>query len=79
MIIKCNNCEPKPFKKCCDKCRDQPYKCFVCDIIIKERDRTNHLSKYYTNPDLYKTCCSCKIYKQISYFRYKTENRSLCT
>ena len=32
------------------------------------------MSDHYNNPDLEITRLSCKIYKHISYFRYKTEN-----
>ena len=65
MILKGNNWEHTKWSKCRDKCRDQPYKYFICDIKIKARDRTNHMSEHYKNTDLYITCCSCKIHKHI--------------
>ena len=48
-----------------DKWRDQLVvdECCISDIIMKEKDRTNHISEHHDNADLYKTCCSCKIYK----------------
>ena len=46
MIFMCNNCEHKPLSKCCDKCKDQPYNCFIFEILIKERGRTNHMSEH---------------------------------
>ena len=79
MVLKCNICEHEPWSKGWHKCRDQHYNCFICDILIKERNRTNYMSEHYNNPDLYITCCSCKIHKQISYFRFKTQKCRLCT
>ena len=36
------------------------------------------MSQRYNNPDLYKTCSLCKIYKHIFYFRFKEEKCRLC-
>ena len=78
MLPKCLNCRDKQWKNCCYKCREQPYECFICNGIIKERDRNSHISKHYEEVGLYLTCSMCKVEKRISYFRFKTNNCRLC-
>ena len=46
-------------------------KSFICDIIRRERDRTDHLSEHNKNQDPYITFSLCKVYKHISHFRFK--------
>ena len=78
MISKCSNCRDKQCKDSCYKYREQRYECFICNGIIKERDRNSHINKHYEEVRLYLTCSMCKVMKHISYFRFKTNKCRLC-
>ena len=59
MLSKFLNCGDKQWKDCCYKFREQPYKCFICKVVIQEKDGNYHMSKQF------KLCCSiCKLNKQ---------------
>ena len=54
---KCDKCK----NKACDECQS-----IVCDEIITYRERHNHMSKHYNDPDQYLTCHKCKVNKYLS-------------
>ena len=74
MILKFDNGEHIQWSKCCDECKDQPYRCFICDNIMRGRGKNNHMSELLNNRNLYVTSCSCKVYTYISYFRFQLQN-----
>ena len=79
MLSKCLNCRDKQWKDCCFKSREQPYECFICNRITKERDRNSHISQHYEEARLYLTWfCMFNVNKDISYFRFKTNKCRLC-
>ena len=78
MLSKCLSCKNKQWKDCCYKFREPPYDFFICNDIIRERDRNSHMSRHYEEVDLYLTCSMCKPNKHISYFRLKTNKCRLC-
>ena len=78
MLSKCLNCRDKQWKECCYKCTEQPYESFICKVVIKEKDRNEHMSKHYNEAWLYLTCSMCKLNKHISCFRFKTNKCRLC-
>ena len=51
---------------------------FICNVIIKNRDRNSQISKHYEEAGLYLNCSICKVNKHISYFRLKTNKCRLC-
>ena len=78
MLSKFLSCMNKQWKDCCYKCREQPYDCFICNDIIRERDRNSHMSRHYEEVDLCLACSVCKLNKHNSYFRFKTNKCRLC-
>ena len=58
---KCDKCKNKAWCWSCDECQSKPLSCFVCDEIITYRERHNHMSKNYNDPDQYLTCHKCKV------------------
>ena len=72
MLSKCRNCRDKQWKECCYKSREQPYECFICEVVIKKKDRIDHMSKHYKEADIYLTCSMCRLNKHISFFSFKT-------
>ena len=68
---KCNNCKNKAWCWSCDECQSKPLSCFVCDENITYRERHNHMSKHYNDPDQYLACKKCNVNKHISHYRFK--------
>ena len=76
--MKCNNCKNKPWKKCCENCKELEYSCYICNILVQVKNYIGHLEEHYKNPDLYITCKMCNVYKHISFFRFRNAKCKLC-
>ena len=46
--------------------------------IVKVNDYIKHLEEHYVNPDQYLECNMCKVYKHISFFRFRNGRCRLC-
>ena len=53
MKRKCNKCINKPWKECCNNCKELEYSCFVCKNMVKVKDYIEHLGYHYSDPDQY--------------------------
>ena len=73
----CDKCKNKPWKQCCNDCKEIEY-CYVCKDIAKVKDYIKHLGEHYGNPDQYLECNMCKVYKHISFFRFRNRRCRLC-
>ena len=47
-------------------------------MVIKEKDRKDHMSKHYNEAESYLTSSMCKHNKHIFYFKFKTNKCRLC-
>ena len=72
MKMKCDKCINKPWKECCNKCKELEYSCYVCKNMVKVKDYIEHLGYHYSDPDQYLTCSMCNVYKHISYIDLET-------
>ena len=54
--LKCGGCKDKSWIKCCDKCLDSLFECYICKGYFKNRDYINHMNIHYNDPILYITC-----------------------
>ena len=54
-----DTCKNKAWCWSCDECQSKPLSCFVCEEIKTYRERRNHMSKHYNDPDQYLTCHKC--------------------
>ena len=70
--MKCNRCKYKTWNECCDDCKEKKYSCYKCSDVVKVKENIEHLSKRYDNPDFYLICIIRKVYKHISYFRFRS-------
>ena len=78
MKMKCNKCINKPWKECCNNCKELDYFCYVCKKMVKEKDYIEHLGYHYSDPDQYLTCSMCNVYKHISLYRFRNRKCRLC-
>ena len=69
---KCKN------KDCCNDCKELEYCCYICNDIVKVKDYIKHLEDHYVNPNQYLECNMCKVYKYISFFRFRNGRCRLC-
>ena len=69
--MKCKKCKYKPWKECCNDCKELDYCCYVWNDIVKLKDYIKRLGEHYVNPDQYLECNMCKDYKHISFFRFR--------
>ena len=51
--MKCDKCKNKPWKECCNDCKELDYCCYICKDIVKVKDYIKHLREHYVNPDQY--------------------------
>ena len=71
--IKCDERKNKSWaqsRNWCQGKQGKPYQCFICNRVIKYKDKHNHLLEHYNNPNQYLTCRKCKLYKHISKYRF---------
>ena len=56
------------------------YSCYICEGVVKVKNYIGHLEEHYNNPYQYLTCNinMCKVYKHISFFRYRNAKDRLC-
>ena len=40
--MKCNNCKNKPWKKCCENCKELEYSCYICNSLVKVKNYIGH-------------------------------------
>ena len=76
--MKCDKCKNKPWKECCDNCKELEYSCCICENVVKVEDYIEHLGKHYNDKKLYLTCCMCGVNKHISYYRFRNAKCRLC-
>ena len=76
--MKCNKCKNKPWKECCNDCKELDYSCYICNDICKIKDYIKHFGEHYDNPDQYLECNVCKVSKHISFFRFTNGRCRLC-
>ena len=77
MKMKCNKCINKPWKKCCNNCKELEYSCYIFKNMVKVKDFIEHLGYDYSDPDQYLTCSMCNVYKHISLYRFRNRKRRL--
>ena len=75
---KCDKCKNKAWCWSCDDCQSKPLSCFVCDEIITYRERHNHMSKHYNDPDQYLVSKKSNVNKHISHYRFKHYTCRIC-
>ena len=68
VVVKINH---ESWRKCCDKCLDSLFECYICKGYFKNRDYNNHMNIHYNDPSLYITCNMCNENQNISGFRFK--------
>ena len=78
MKMKCNKCINKPWKECCNNCKELEYSCYVCKNMVKVEDYIENLGYHYSDPDQYLTCNMCNVYKHISLYRFRNRKCRLC-
>ena len=78
MKKKCNKCINKPWKECCNNCKELEYSCYVFKNMVKVKDYIEHLGYHYSDPDQYLTCSMCNVYKHISLYRFRNRKCRLC-
>ena len=71
MKMNCNKCLNKPWKECCNSCKELLYCCYVCKNVVKMKDFIEHLGYHYSDPDQYLACSMCSVSKHISINRYR--------
>ena len=76
--MKCDKNKNKPWKVCCDNCKELEYSCYVCENVVKVKYYIEHLGKHYNDKNLYITCCKCGVNKHISYYRFRNAKCRLC-
>ena len=76
--MKCDKCLNKPWKECCNNCKELEYSCYVCKNTVKVKDYIEHLGYHYSDPDQYLTCSMCNVYKHISLYRFRNRKCRLC-
>ena len=76
--MKCDKCKNNPRKGCCNDCKELEYCCHICKDIFKVKDYIKHLEEHYVNRDQYLECNMCKVYKHISFFRFRNGRCRLC-
>ena len=78
MKMKCNKCKYKPWKECCNNCKELEYSCYVCKNMVKVKHYIEHLGYHYSDPDQNLACSMCNVYKHISLYRFRNRNCTLC-
>ena len=76
--MKCDKCKNKHWKEWCNDCKELEYCCYICKDIVKVKDYIKHLGDHYANPNQYLECNMCKVYKHISFFRFRNGRCRLC-
>ena len=76
--MKCDKCKNKPWRECCNDCKELDYCCYICKDIVKVKDYIKHLGDHYANPNQYLECNMCKVYNHISFFRFRNGRCRLC-
>ena len=64
--MKCDKCKNKPWKECCNDCKELEYCCYICKNIVKVKRYIKHVGDHYDNPGQYLACNMCKVYKHLS-------------
>ena len=47
--VKCNSCKDKTWRRCCDKCLDGLFECYIYKVYYKNRDYINHMNIHYND------------------------------
>ena len=76
--MRCDNRKNRPWKECCNGCKELEYSCYICEGIVEVKIKIGHLEEHYNNPNLNITCNMCKVYKHISFFRFRNAKCRLC-
>ena len=76
--MKFNKCKNKPWRECCNDCKELDYCCYICKDIVKVKDYNNQLGNHYANPNQNIECNMCKDPKHIFFFRFRNGRCRLC-
>ena len=76
--MKCDKCENKHWRECCNDFKELEYCCYICKDIVKVKDYIKHLGDHYANPNQYLECNMCEVYEHISFFRFRNGRCRLC-
>ena len=76
--VKCDSCKDKSWSRCCDKCLDSLFQCYIYKCYFQNRQYINHMNMQYNDPNLYITCIMCNLNQRISGFRFKNFRCRLC-
>ena len=71
MKMKCDKCTNKPWKECCNNCKELEYSCYVGKNMVKVKDYIKNLGYHHSDPDQYLTCSMRNVYKHISLHRFR--------
>ena len=69
--MKCDKDTNKHWKDSCNVCKELEYCCYMFKDIVEVKDYIKNLEKDYDNRDEYLQCNICKVYKHISFFRFR--------
>ena len=70
----CDKCKNKPWRECCNDCKELDYCCHKCKDIVKVKDYIKHLGDHYANPNQYLEFNMCKVFKHISFLGLEMED-----
>ena len=76
--VKCVSCKAKSSRRCCDKCSDSLFMCYICKGYFKNRPYINHMIIHYNDPNLNINSFMCKVNQHISGYRFKQFRCILC-
>ena len=66
--MKCDKCKYKPWKACCNDCKESEYCCYLYKNIVRVKNYIKCFGDHYDNPNQYLECNMCKVCKHISFF-----------
>ena len=69
--VKCDSYKDKSWRRCCDKCLDSFFECYICKDYFKSRHFFNHMNIHYNDPNLHISCITYNVNQHINGFRIK--------
>ena len=72
--MKCDKCKNKPWKECCNDCKELEYCCYICKDIVKVTEYLKRLGEHYDDQNLCLTCVMCLLNKHISFLGLEMED-----
>ena len=68
--VKCVSCKDKSWKRCCYKCLNSLFECYISKGYFINRQLINHMNIHFKDPNLYITCVMCNVNQYIRGFRF---------